>query len=62
MLKIKIVKNENNFILTLPRSISQLYNLKDGQEFEIEYTEKDEKFLIIKMLTKIKEGYNNDKL
>lgn len=42
--------------------MSRLYDLKDGQEFEMDYTEKDKKFLIVKMLTKIKNDYNDNKL
>lgn len=40
----------------------QLYDLKDGQEFEISYTEKNIQFLIVKMITEIKNDYNHDKL
>lgn len=61
MLKIKIVKNKQDFIFTLPQLISKLYELKDGQEFEMDYSEKDEK-LIIKMMTKINHGYSNNEL
>lgn len=58
MLKIKIVKNKTHFILSLPQSISKLYDLKDKQEFEINYSEKDKK-LFIKMMTEIND---DDKL
>ena len=47
------MKNKSDFIFTLPQTISNLYDLKNDQEFEINFTEKDAKYLIIKLMTNL---------
>lgn len=41
MRTIKLVKNKDNYLLVVPESIVKLYDLKDGQVFNLEIKESD---------------------
>ena len=48
-------KNKDRYTIDIPSTITGLYNLKDGQVFEIIVKENDNGILLLSMATKLEE-------